>query len=222
MSRVHVVFAVKQLTIAKTRLSGFLTHEERKRLALAMLCDTATAARAADGVESVTVVTADSRVATLAGSLGASVVAEPPPIANPDAVGQPRLNNAYRAGITAVRAAGGTDIVLLQADLPALRTAELTAAYATAKPYGGSFVSDRHETGTAALILKDGANIVPMFGPSSARRHREAGNYTLNGNWPGLRSDVDTVQDMRLASSLGVGSATAALLASMTWRESVA
>ncbi|MEO7077974.1 MAG: 2-phospho-L-lactate guanylyltransferase, partial [Rhodococcus sp. (in: high G+C Gram-positive bacteria)] len=39
----------------------------------------------------------------------------------------------------------------------------------------------------------------------------------LDGHWPGLRLDVDTITDVRLAFELGVGRATAKVLHSLGW-----
>jgi 2-phospho-L-lactate guanylyltransferase len=56
----------------------------------------------------------------------------------------------------------------------------------------------------------------PRFGAGSALRHRAAGAHPLSGNWPGLRRDVDTEQDLREAVDLGVGAHTCELLALCT------
>ncbi|PRC47365.1 2-phospho-L-lactate guanylyltransferase, partial [Mycobacterium sp. ITM-2017-0098] len=41
-----------------------------------------------------------------------------------------------------------------------------------------------------------------------AQRHRRSGAVELTGAWPGLRSDIDTPDDLDVARDLGVGPAT--------------
>ncbi|MFI8567309.1 2-phospho-L-lactate guanylyltransferase [Rhodococcus sp. NPDC078407] len=225
-SVVAVLIAVKDLATAKSRLSAEFSGPERTRLVLAMLSDTVSAAGAVSVVDSVTVVTPDPLVADTARRIGARVLDEPigDPALPPDA----RLNNAFASAAAVVRRetlGGGrsrhddrVDIIALQADLPAMRPAELAQAYADAHRGGRSLVVDHHGTGTAALILKDSpGELEPLFGLDSARRHAESGAPKLDGHWPGLRLDVDTAVDVRRAHRLGVGPATAAVLRSLGW-----
>jgi 2-phospho-L-lactate/phosphoenolpyruvate guanylyltransferase len=215
MSTAHVVIAVKDLATAKTRLADSFANTDRARLVVAMLRDTVRAARAVEAVGSIAVVTPDPTVADVAHELGALVVEDPPV---DDSTSADRLNSAFSAAMSSAREGGEHDIIVLQADLPALRSAELAEAYAAARPASRSVVSDHHGTGTAALILKAGASdFTPLFGPASAQRHRRSGAHDLDGAWPGLRLDVDTIDDVRQALSLGVGPATAEVLSTLGW-----
>jgi 2-phospho-L-lactate/phosphoenolpyruvate guanylyltransferase len=101
---------------------------------------------------------------------------------------------------------------VLQGDLPALQTQELSEAIAAARHHRRSFVADRLGTGTAALFAL-GAALDPQFGPDSSARHRRSGAIELTGAWPGLRCDVDTPADLAAARRLGVGAATARAIA---------
>ncbi|MGW4123718.1 2-phospho-L-lactate guanylyltransferase [Nocardia sp. NPDC004711] len=206
---VHAIIAVKSLGLAKSRLSDGLPAHQRPRLVLAMLSDTVTAAAAARGVASVTVVTPDPAVADLVRDLGATVHPEPAAIP-PHTSG---LNAALAAGAGAVRKAHGpVDLLALQADLPALRPAELCDMLASTG-HQRSVVTDHEGSGTVALLVRGGsAALNPLFGPDSARRHVAGGAVELLGNWPGLRQDVDTAADLERAAALGVGTATSALL----------
>ena len=225
---VAVLIAVKDLAAAKSRLAAEFSGPERTRLVLAMLSDTVAAADAVSLVDSVTVVTPDPLVAQTARSLGARVFDEP--VGDPSQPPDARLNHAFASAAAVLRsavpvghghdAASGVDIIALQADLPALRPAELEQAYASARRGGRSLVVDHHGTGTAALILKDSpGELEPLFGVDSARRHAESGAPTLDGIWPGLRLDVDTAVDVRVAHRLGVGPATATVLRSLGWTD---
>lgn len=229
---VAVLIAVKDLATAKSRLAADFSGPERTRLVLAMLSDTVAAADAASVVDSVTVVTPDSLVAETARKIGARVVDEP--VGDPAQPPDSRLNLAFASAATLLRSEAvvgygrghdsiaRVDIIALQADLPAMRPAELAQAYTSARRGGRSLVVDHHGTGTAALILKDSTGeLEPQFGVESARRHAESGAPKLDGFWPGLRLDVDTAVDVRSAHRLGVGPATAAVLRSLGWGDEV-
>lgn len=199
---VGLIIAVKRLGAAKSRLSDLFGPDMRESVVLAMLVDTLTAARAVPTVGSITVVTPDPLVAAAVTELGAVVVADPTPAGHLDP-----LNNAILAACG--RVAGWTsNIAVLQGDLPALRAAELDAALAAATQHSRSFVADRPGTGTSALFAF-GVPVDPRFGSDSARRHRDSGAVELVGEWPGLRCDIDTPEDLAEARHLGVGAATA-------------
>ncbi|MEV6427472.1 2-phospho-L-lactate guanylyltransferase [Nocardia sp. NPDC051463] len=215
---VHAVIAVKSLDRAKSRLSDRLRPEHRARLVLAMLADTVTAAAATAQVVSVTVVTPDPTVADLARTLGATVHPEPHrdaiDPADPDG-----LNTALTDAASALRHRHGPiDLLALQADLPALRPEELSDMLATAPQDVRSIVVDHAGTGTAALLVRAATTVLdPRFGPDSARRHIAAGAVALGGEWPGLRLDVDTADDLDLAVDLGAGDTTRAVLCDIGW-----
>ncbi len=203
VGEVGLIVAVKNLAAAKTRLSPLFADDERPGLVLAMLIDTLTAALAVPAVGSLTVVTPDETAAAAVRELGGAVLMDPTPPGHPDP-----LNNAVLAACDLV-APVTPNIVVLQGDLPALRSAELAEAITAARAYGRSFVADRPRTGTAALF-GFGAAPGPLLGAGSAGRHRDSGAVELTGEWPGLRCDIDTPEDLAEARRLGVGPATSA------------
>ncbi|MGY4710080.1 2-phospho-L-lactate guanylyltransferase [Mycolicibacterium sp. CBM1] len=198
---VGVIIAVKRLSAAKTRLAPVFSSDTREQVVLAMLIDTIAAARAVDAVQSITVITPDDTAAAAVRELGAEAIADPTPATDPDP-----LNTAVRFASAAVTRRTPNTVVL-QGDLPALRSVELDEALAQARVYRRSFVADRHASGTAALFAF-GAALEPLLGKDSARRHRDSGAVELTGVWPGLRCDIDTLEDLRAARRLGVGPAT--------------
>lgn len=206
---VGLVIAVKRLTAAKTRLAPVFSAATRENVALAMLVDTITAAAAVPAVRSVVVVTPDEAAAAAAKQLDAVVLADPTPDGHRDP-----LNNALLAAEALAREET-PNIVALQGDLPALRTAELAQAIAAARMQPRSYVADRHGTGTSAL-LSFAHPLDPLFGPDSARRHRRSGAVELTGAWPGLRCDIDTPEDLAAARALGLGPATAQAIGEMS------
>jgi 2-phospho-L-lactate/phosphoenolpyruvate guanylyltransferase len=206
---VALIIAVKRLAVAKTRLAPVFSAPTRERVVLAMLLDTIASAAKASSVRGITVVTPDDVAAEAARQLGADVLADPTPDGHPDP-----LNNAIVAAesVIVARPDHPPNIVVLQGDLPALQTQELSQAIAAARAHRRSFVADRHGSGTAAL-LAFGSPLNPAFGPESARRHRRSGAVELTGPWPGLRCDIDTPDDLATARRLGVGPATAQAVA---------
>ncbi|MQY18439.1 2-phospho-L-lactate guanylyltransferase [Nocardia macrotermitis] len=212
---VHAVIAVKNLERAKSRLAEILAPADRSRLVLAMLSDTVHAALAA-GIGSVTVVTPDADVAAAVHALGAATHPDPGAATDP-------LNAALAAAATAVRERhGAVELLALQADLPALRPAELTDMLAAAPTTGRALIADHTGEGTAALLVCDPHTpLTPLFGPNSARRHADSGAKDLDGDWPGLRLDVDTPADLRAAADVGLGPATTALLRDIGWPQPV-
>lgn len=171
-----------------------------------MLVDTLGAAARVGSLRSISVITPDEAAAAAAIELGAEVLADPTPEGHSDP-----LNNAITAAERAI-AGSFSNIVVLQGDLPALQTQELSEAIAAARHHRRSFVADRLGTGTSALFTF-GAGLDPQFGPDSSARHRRSGAIELTGAWPGLRCDVDTPADLAVARRLGVGAATARAVA---------
>ena len=194
------VIPVKPLDGAKSRLRGAVPDGWHVELALAMVRDTVAAVLACPAVRDVLVVTDDPAATRAAAALGSRVV--------PDRPGA-GLNAALRfgadviAGVTRPRAA-------LAADLPALRPDELAAALALA--VRRSFVADADGTGTVLLAAPPGVALDPRFGADSAAAHTASGARALDGDWPGLRHDVDTAADLWSAMTLGTGPHTSALL----------
>ncbi|MFC4589723.1 2-phospho-L-lactate guanylyltransferase [Sphaerisporangium corydalis] len=208
-----IVVPVKTLVAAKTRLAA-ATGPYRSALAVAIACDTVSAALACRDVARVIVVTGDPVPAQALAALGAHVVPDP------DA----GLNAALRSGgAEAVRLAPDGPVGALQADLPALRPAELGVALASAADFDQSFVPDAAEIGTTFYGVRPGVAFRPRFGGESRARHLGGGAKELTPDGiPSMRCDVDTPADLERALALGVGPRTAevveALKESSTWR----
>lgn len=202
---VLAVIPVKPLPVAKTRLRGAVPEAVHDDLVLAMAQDTVAAVVACPLVDRVLVVSDDPRVHQAVTALGARCLPD-----EPDA----GLNAAIVFGSLA--AAGR--IAALTADLPALRTAELTEALIAASTgdFFGGYVPDADATGTVLLTAASAAALTPRFGPGSAAAHLAAGVRRLDGAWPSLRRDVDTAADLDEACALGLGSNTSDVLCAIT------
>jgi 2-phospho-L-lactate/phosphoenolpyruvate guanylyltransferase len=170
-----------------------------------MAADTVAAALREPAVGAAIVITDDPDVAAPMAALGAVVLPDEP------AAG---LNAALGYGADYARHHWPeSGVAGLAGDLPALRPGELTAALDIAARQGRAFVPDAAGTGTTLYAAAPGAAFEPLFGPRSRDRHRAAGVAEVTLAEPaGLRRDVDTAEDLRIAAVIGVGPRTAALL----------
>jgi 2-phospho-L-lactate/phosphoenolpyruvate guanylyltransferase len=198
-----LVIPVKVLAQAKSRLTG-IAGQRRSELALAMAADTIAAALGADSVGAVLVVTDDPAVTDIAAGLGALVLPDAPAAGLNDAL---VYGAAYSESTWPERGREG-----LAGDVPAARPAELTAALADAARLGVAFVPDADGTGTVLYAAAPGSQFRPQFGPASRDRHLASGAAEIESG-QGLRRDVDTMEDLRLAAEIGLGPRTRALLA---------
>lgn len=203
-----LVVPVKRLDLAKTRLDGAFAAY-RRDLALAFALDTVAAALACPVVRAVLVVTDERAAAERLGALGAEVAGD-----EPDDGLNPAL--AHGAGLVVGRHPG-TSVGTLAADLPALRPDDLAAALSRAGSHRRAFVRDAEGTGTTLLLAHDVADLRPAFGAGSADRHAASGAVEVAADdLPSVRTDVDVPGDLATVRALGVGPATAAVLAGMS------
>jgi 2-phospho-L-lactate guanylyltransferase len=190
-----VVIPAKALPEAKSRLLGATSDQAaHRRLVQSIRADTLSAARAAENVARVLIVT------------------DRP--GEPDALVQtrPGLNAALREAAEHAADSWPADgVVALVGDLPALRPDELGAVLAAAAAHPRSFVPDAPGTGTTLLAVTPGTDLQPEFGAGSAARH--AASAAVLDAGASVRHDVDTADDLRSAAVLGLGPATAAVLA---------
>jgi len=202
-----LVVPVKRLEVAKTRL-GHPYDAHRRALALAFALDTTAAALASDAVRAVLVVTGDPEAAELLSAAGAGVVDD-----EPDAGLNPAL--AHGAELAA-RAHPGCGLGALSADLPALRSDELSRVLVRATEHDTSFLRDAEGSGTTLVLSRSVAGFRTEFGHDSARRHIGAGFAELTGDdVASVRQDVDTTADLDAARLLGVGPHTTQVLAGL-------
>ena len=208
-----VLLAVKPLALAKSRLD----RPDRSAITLAMAADTASAAAGLDSVEAVLVVSDDEQAREFLAPLAVVVPDSPAAGLNPALV--------HGAAEAAARWPHSS-LAVLAADLPALQPSALSAALALAAQEQRAIVADAGETGTVLLTAAHAVALEPAFGAGSRTRHLRSGAIDLTPALPpgaasaGLRRDVDTSADLRVAVALGVGRYTAEALErgeSFTW-----
>jgi len=188
--RTIAVLPIKSFGAAKTRLAADLgvpqgeVAEEMARSVLAALC-------AADSLESVLVVTRESRVLDWASAHGA------------DGIEEDELRGHSFAASLGVREAverGAERVLLAAGDCPLLTAADVDDLLARHSDPGVVILTDRHGTGTNGLLLCPPTAIAPSFGMGSRERHAElahrAGVPWTVEEIPAFAFDVDTADDL--------------------------
>ena len=221
VERVAAVVALKTLPAAKSRMSS-LPDALRERLARCMAMDTLSAL--APAVDRVLVVSdqPDLPAALLRANLPIRVIAEPtdPGHAGDLGHGGGSLNRALAHGADQLRTDGIGVILACVGDLPALRTTSVRRVIAASLGRPRCFLADHDGRGTTMLVAR-GVPLNPLYGREirsdrtvgSAIRHRRSAALALDlDEVPDARWDVDTLADLRSASLMGTGPATASLL----------
>lgn len=200
--RWSLVVPLKPLRLAKSRLAQAAGDVRRRRLALAFAQDTVAAALSCALVRDVSVVTDDPTAADGLSALGARIV--------PDAPGA-GLNAALAHGARAVRARRpAAPVAALNADLPALRPEELARVLSAAAVFPRAFLADASGIGTTLLAAGPSVELSPAFGGPSRLRHLSSGAVEIDlAGVDSVRRDVDTGDDLLVASALGLGPHTA-------------
>lgn len=192
---------------AKTRLSDALSTEDRTALARAMLDD---------------VLQAVSR----AGLAGTIAVLDPPerPFGEAVAIHDPGegLDAAVASGIRAALSAGARTAVVLAGDLPLLQPDDISGLVAEAEgPRAVVIATDRHLTGTNALVLRPPDVIAPAFGAGSGARHLASAVAAVGGSARMVTThrvalDIDTPDDLAELIRRQPGGATGDALRSIS------
>lgn len=211
-----VVVPVKRLEVAKSRLDTHL-GAVRRDLALAMVLDTVTVAASCPGVR--VVVVTDDEVVTDAVHAAQRMDGDPIAIAARGApvqvvADEPRagINAALVHGAHAANTRDGEGVAAVSGDLPSLRASELSLALQRASSHARSFVADVEGTGTTLYAATSRQLFEPRFGVASAAAHARTAVALESYDLPGLRRDVDTIEDLRAAIELGIRARTATVV----------
>lgn len=204
LSRIVAVVPIRSLSGAKSRLGEPLDPEERADLVLAMLRRTVAAALASRRLDGVAVVSQDADLLAQARAMGAASLLQ--------------QSDGLNEGLTETRdsaCAEATALLVLPADLPAVsaeaidRLAEVAGETAARTPGRAVvvLVSDRHGTGTNALLVAPPDAIPFRFGEQSRAAHAAeaaaAGAAYVELDGP-LSFDVDTPEDLLEADRTGL------------------
>jgi 2-phospho-L-lactate guanylyltransferase len=197
-----VLVPVKPPAQGKSRLLG-LSDARRRDLAEAFALDTVIACLAAERVGAVLVVTDDASFAARATGIGCAAI--------PDGVAGDLNTTLRQAAAEARRRWSRLVPAAVCADLPALQPGDLDAALGRARAEEASFVADSAGLGTTVYTAPP-AVFDPRFGPGSRLAHLDAGAWEIEGLFPSVRRDVDDLDDLRAALTLGVGQHTSLAL----------
>lgn len=205
----QALIPVKDLAAGKSRMASRLPRLDVASLCLAMLEDLIEALAGCASIRGITVVTPDPRVAACAESAGARIHVGP----------DPGLNPALDAAADAVCRDPAAPLLVVLGDVAGARSEDFDALFEALDGLGGRgvVIAPSDDGGTAALLRAPRDAIPSLFGPESARRHREAadreGVPVVAVPRPGLAIDLDVAEDVeRFLEGPGAGPRTRALL----------
>jgi len=205
--RFGVLVPVKPTRWAKSRLAP-LGDAARQALVTAFAADTVRSALACPAVAEVMVVTDDHRLAADLAALGAHVL--------PDGTSDDLNASLVAAAAELHRRWPDLSLAALCADLPALRSEDLTAALDCAAAHDAAIVADTEGVGTTLMTASSLAHFAPRFGPGSRDAHVLGGAHAIEElEVATLRRDVDTPDDLARTLQLGVGERTESVAAGL-------
>lgn len=190
--RLHALIPVKDLPQAKSRLTPPFTDAERASLTLDMLHHVVTAAQESGALARITVVSPDPVVLEYAQAWGVAALRQRTMGLNP------ALDEARADAI----GHGAESILVLHADLPQLRPAEIVAIIGLLpSPPAAVLAPDYTGSGTNALLIAPPDALPFQFGIDSFALHIAAAEarglpYAI-ARAPGIAGDVDTPDDVR-------------------------
>lgn len=181
---------VKPLAQAKSRLVPVLSAPQRTELLRAMLADVLSGLSRAETLAGIAVITADTELAALAHGFGAVLIAEPQVSG---------LNVAVAAGVAGLRRRDVARVLVLPADIPLLRAAEVDNIVRAGEHEQRTLVVASHNLdGTNGLLvhLDDPPDFA--FGPGSFQRHLRSsrGQEAARMPAPSFELDIDTPGDL--------------------------
>jgi 2-phospho-L-lactate/phosphoenolpyruvate guanylyltransferase len=197
----YILIPVKDLTIAKQRLSGLLTPEERTRLAWMMVETTFAAATRARNVDRIATVTLYPPAISLAEKYGMEVVSE---------TAQSSESASVDFGSQELMKRGATSVLRLPIDLPLIETEDIELILGSEKPRPSVvIVPSRDGTGTNA-ILRSPPDLFPShFGPGSFSKHLQEVEKTNAEceilQLPRIALDIDDPDDVKEMLEKGGG-----------------
>lgn len=197
---------MKELRQAKMRLADVLDRHGRAELALAMLTDVVAACDESGCFDRIVVVSNDDAVFEHARDLGAMPLAEPASVVG--------LNDSLAFGQQHAAHQGATELVILPADVPLARAAEIRAVVDALAPTPGSraVLARSRDNGTNSLALRPPDAVDMHFGRNSADAHRAAaeaaGITVVEVSSERLAYDIDAPEDLAALRGLPVGAAT--------------
>jgi 2-phospho-L-lactate/phosphoenolpyruvate guanylyltransferase len=186
-----ILVPVKDLSMAKQRLSSFLSAEERFELAQAMCHDVLETLANWKKRPAVAVVTGDAFARDMAVRFGFNVIADSENAGETDAIEMATAVCLER---------GESNALVLPADIPLIESAELEKILEAAPEAGAVLVPDAARRGTNAA-WRAPANLFPLrFGNDSFLPHlataKSTGLPCVVLDLPSIARDIDRPEDL--------------------------
>lgn len=198
-----IVIPIRSLNDGKTRLSPVLDPVERSMLTRDMLDRVVRAALGTISRALVVVISPDPDALAEVGRMDPSIRLL---YQNPERSG---LNPALEQAAIAVRAAGGSSVLILPADLPLISSTDIDNVLRRDAPV--VIAPDRHGTGTNALMVRldaFGEPFVFQFGEGSYQKHHDEaarlGVDAMTAVSLGTSFDLDTPEDLLELDSMHI------------------
>lgn len=181
------LLALKPPHLGKSRLSGTLSRRQREHLVITMFEHVLETLNAALEIDRVAVITPNPEI------LPQGVLALEDRGAG--------LNQALDDGRDALLAFGATELLVLHADLPWLKPAEVDGFVRLGRGAGLALAPDHHGSGTNAVFLTQPDRFDFHFGNSSFRQHlmeaRSRGFEPIINAPHGFAVDIDEPADLQ-------------------------
>jgi 2-phospho-L-lactate guanylyltransferase len=208
----YILIPVKDLSQAKKRLSPLLTHEERMRLAWAMLELTFAAAIDVRNVDRIAVVTNYLPAMALAEKYGMEVIEEGRQISESVSVDYGSLE---------VKKRGAAAVLRIPIDLPLMRAGDLeTMLNYDKEDRSIIIVPSRDGAGTNAILRRPPDLFPSHFGIGSLAKHVAEAERVKIGcillSLPRIALDIDDPDDLVVFINEGADSPLSDLLAEMS------
>lgn len=198
-----IVIPIRSLNDGKTRLSPVLDPLERSVLTRDMLERVVRAALGTISRALVVVISPDPDALAEVGRMDPSIRLL---YQNPE---RPGLNPALEQAAIAVRAAGGSSVLILPADLPLISSTDIDNVLRRDAPV--VIAPDRHGMGTNALMVRldaFGEPFVFQFGEGSYQKHHDEaarlGVDAMTAVSLGTSFDLDTPEDLQELDSMHI------------------
>jgi 2-phospho-L-lactate guanylyltransferase len=189
------VVPIKDLGLAKSRLAGMLSPEQRAALALEMLGHVLDVLRRSEAISAIAVISPDAEGLDL-----------PPGVTR---IEQKRtgLNNLLYQGREWTAQLGADALMVVFADLPLLTSEDITAMIRLADRDSTVVLApDRHEVGTNAMIVRPVSLAHFSFGTRSysihSAKYAETGARVIAYKSLGTSLDLDTPDDLAFLESV--------------------